>query len=44
MSLGKEDFVKFRKDVLEKRKKKLLESSNGNVTTASHIAAILEKS
>jgi hypothetical protein len=29
---------------LEKRKKRLLESQNGNVTTASHIGAVLEKS
>ena len=41
MSLGKDDFVKFRKTVLEIRKEKLLESQNGIVTTASHIAAIL---
>lgn len=44
MTLGKDDFVKFRAEVLEKRKKKLLESSNSNVSTASDIAAELEKS
>ena len=44
MTLGKDDFIKFRGDVLEKRRKRLLESSNANVTTASEIAAVLEKS
>ena len=44
MSLAKEKFITFRKEVLDKRKKRLLESSNANITTASEIAAILEKS
>jgi hypothetical protein len=44
MTLGKQDFMAFRKEVLERRRTKLLQSSNSNVTTASDIAAALEKS
>jgi hypothetical protein len=44
MSLCKGEFVKFRQKVLEERKKRLLESTNSNVTTADHIASVLAKS
>ncbi len=44
MSLCKDKFLKFRQKVIEDRKKRLLESSNSNVTTADHIAAVLAKS
>jgi hypothetical protein len=43
MSLSKDKFSAFRKDVLDKRKSRLLESSYGNVTTVAEIAAVLEK-
>ncbi len=44
MSLSKDKFSAFRKDILDKRKTRLLDSSNANVTTVAEIAAILEKS
>ncbi len=44
MTIGKEDFASFRQKVLNKRKKKLLESLNENITTAADIAAVIERS
>jgi hypothetical protein len=44
MSLGKDTFVEFRKRVLDETKKRLLDSTNSNVSTISHISAVLEKS
>lgn len=44
MSLSSKEFIAFRAKVLDERKKRLLESTNSNITTASHIAEILKKS
>ncbi len=44
MSVGKQKFVEFRKKALDERKKRLLDSTNSNVATVPHIAAVLQKS
>lgn len=44
MSLCPDEFVKFRSKALEERKKRLLEATNSNVTTAEHIANVLRQS